>query len=222
MPSNHGTHPAAGPRPVELPARPGVVASSALSHSARGESRASKLTAQRFGELFDESWKILWCAAVAVVRDRTLAQDVVQQAAIVGLKRLNDFEPDTSFVSWMTRIVKNIALNESRKRVRRRTSPTEGLVLDTSPAAAPRTESPAVTGSGHIAMDQAAFDDRVTHALEGLDETARSCLLLRVVLDLPYREIALALDIPEGTAASHVHRARKLLRERLQSEGGRP
>ena len=48
-----------------------------------------------------------------------------------------------------------------------------------------------------------------------MEETARACLLLRTLQDMPYREIALALDIAEGTAMSHVHRARMAMRERL-------
>ena len=60
------------------------------------------------------------------------------------------------------------------------------------------------------------FDDDLLRALGGLDETARGCLLMRVVMDMPYKEIALAMDVPEGTAASHVHRARAALRGALR------
>ena len=49
---------------------------------------------------------------------------------------------------------------------------------------------------------------------------------MRVVLDMPYKEIALAMDVPEGTAASHVHRARAVLRGVLRGadaeKGARP
>jgi len=179
--------------------------------------------------MYRDAWKVLWCAAVSVVRDRTLAQDVVQQAAIVGLERLNDFEPDTSFISWMVRIVKNIGLNEARKSHRRRTSPTDAVELDAATRSRGEEAAPVLTGRGLVA-DQGAFDDEVLHALDDLDDTARGCLLLRTVLDMAYRDIALALDIPEGTAASHVHRARKVMRDRLRPryaatampQGGQP
>ena len=48
--------------------------------------------------------------------------------------------------------------------------------------------------------------------MKRLEETARTCLLLRTLRDMPYREISLLLDIPEGTAMSHVHRARQAMR----------
>lgn len=165
---------------------------------------------------------MLWCAAAAVVHDRTLAHDIVQQAAIVGLENLNDFSPGTSFVSWMVRIVRNIALNEFRRTRRRATAPADPAIMDvanTAPAALDGIDAStsSVTSRGAIREDQPEFDDAMMHALGTLDDTARSCLLLRVVLDLPYRQIALALDIPEGTAASHVHRARAVMRKSLTS-----
>jgi RNA polymerase sigma-70 factor (ECF subfamily) len=52
-----------------------------------------------------------------------------------------------------------------------------------------------------------------------LDEVARACLLLRTVHDMPYKQIAQVLEVPEGTAMSHVHRARQAMRQRLMEEG---
>lgn len=181
----------------------------------------ARLSAQEFAQLFEEHWRLLWCAAAAVLGNRTQAQDCVQQAAVVGLERLETFEPGTSFAAWMTQIVRHVSMNEARKTRRRKTSSVETEALD---AHAGKHEAPAfhraVTSRGTLTADQASFDDALAGALEGLDETARSCLLLRVVVDLPYREIGQALGIPEGTAASHVHRARKALRERLSETAG--
>jgi RNA polymerase sigma-70 factor (ECF subfamily) len=226
MSPNHGTQP--GPRPVEVAAPVQLQAGSgpAIARAADSARRAplSPLSPDEFARLYSDSWRILWCAAASVVRDRTLAQDIVQQAAIVALERLDDFDPGTSFVSWMVRIVKNLGLNEARKNIRRRTTPTDGTSLDAAPASsgagagAREGDGVVVTGRGQVMPDQAAFDDDVLHALDDLDDTARGCLLLRVVLDMAYRDIALAMDIPEGTAASHVHRARKVMRERLRPQ----
>ena len=74
-----------------------------------------------------------------------------------------------------------------------------------------------VNGRGELRSDQAAFDDRVLRGLRELSAVQRSALLLRAVLELKYHEIARALEIPEGTAMSHVHRAREVLRARLTS-----
>ena len=53
----------------------------------------------------------------------------------------------------------------------------------------------------------------MVRALQTLSDEARCCLLLKVVQQLSYAEIAVLLQIPAGTAMSHVHRAKKALRE---------
>ena len=68
---------------------------------------------------------------------------------------------------------------------------------------------------GRVDPQQHGFDDAVLAALNTLGETARACLLLRTILDLSYRELAETLEIPEGTAMSHVHRARAAMRKAL-------
>lgn len=194
-----------------------------FSDSGVGRAPTGALTPEAFARLFQEHRGVLWCAAAGVLGDRTLAQDVVQQAAVVGLERLDMFRPETSFVAWMVQIVRNLALNESRKRTRRATTPTDGAVLDATVStvrAEPATSSAIDSRGQPIAGGGETFDDDLMLALNTLDETARGCLLMRVILDLPYRQIALALDIPEGTAASHVHRARAALRDALRA--GRP
>ncbi len=184
-----------------------------------------RLGPAEFARLYQAHWRVLWCAGAAIVGDRTLAQDIVQQAAVVGLQRLDTFDPSTSFQAWMIQIVRNIAMNEGRKRARRRTGAVDTSVLDAG-AAPPEVESggSVLTGTGQMAAGMDPFDDNLKRALEGLEETARGCLLLRVVLDMSYRDISLALGVPEGTAASHVHRARAALRRALapSTAGGVP
>lgn len=160
---------------------------------------------------------MLWCVAAAVLGTRADADDVVQDAAAVALVRLGDFDPGTDFVAWMAQIVRYSALNRARLRQRRRTTTMDFSAASTIPARGAQAgaeESP-VTVAGQIRPGQDSFDDRLLGALHELEETARSCLLLRSVLDLSFKQIAMILDIPEGTAMSHVHRARRRLRERL-------
>lgn len=149
---------------------------------------------------------MLWCVAMGVVGDRSLAQDVVQQSAVTAMEKLGDFDPATSFAAWMSTIVRNIALNESRKRTRRRTSAGGQERLDSQPSPSHSAHGELVSAGG------AEFDSRLLGALDTLEPDARACLLMRVVGELSYRQIGAALNIPEGTAASHVHRARGALR----------
>ena len=138
---------------------------------------------------------------------------------MIGLRKITEFDPATSFTAWMGGIVRNVARNHARKRVRRQTSPADPAVLDQSRAASSASAAaPAFDRAGALKPDQSAFDDRVMAALASLEEAPRTCLLLRTLSDMPYREISQVLGIPEGTAMSHVHRSRQSLRAILAAD----
>ncbi|MGQ0629056.1 MAG: RNA polymerase sigma factor [Phycisphaerales bacterium] len=165
---------------------------------------ASRLDAAGFAERFAAASKALWGIAAAIVRDRTEAHDVVQEAAMVALSKLDEFDARSSFVAWAGQIVRFTALNEARRRRRSRQSATDPQIVVTLGRNAPAQ-----------ANSDAVFDRAVQQALDELDDTQRTCLLMRTTLDLTYPQISEALGIPEGTAMSHVHRARAAMRAAL-------
>ncbi len=172
---------------------------------------------EEFAALFRQSSRVLWLVAVGIVGDATLADDVVQEAAVVAFRKFDQFTPGTNFAAWMAQTVRFVALNEARREHRRAaislddSSPDHngrGPVLPARPGqdAAPRASA----GDGE-------FAGRVRQALEGVSPMARACLLLRTLDGLEYSQISTLLGIPEGTAMSHVHRTRQFLRDRLAS-----
>lgn len=175
---------------------------------------------QDFASRFDESHRVLWLIAAGVVGDRTLAEDVVQEASVIGLQKLQEFDPRTNFVGWMGQIVRNVGLNLLRRERRRRY-----LSLDADESAAPAAARQPAEGSVRVSADgqlpplQQVFDDQVMKALAAIAPLPRACLLLRTIEGMEYAEISRLLDIPPGTAMSHVHRARSYLRERLSDQG---
>lgn len=190
-----------------------------------GGAPVARLDPEAFAKEFQRGFRALWCIAAGVLGDRGRAADVVQDAAIIALRKLDDFRPGTSFLAWMGRIVRFTAINERRKQTRHRTTPAEQSTLERVGGLAPGDEaggSRVVDDHGVMVPGSEAFDDGVIKALGGLTDQARACLLLRTVLSLPYKEISQALDIPEGTAMSHVHRARRSMRIALSEgpEGG--
>ena len=169
------------------------------------------------------TYQRLWLIAAAITGDRTEADDVVQEAALIALRKLDDFDVGTNFSAWMSRIVRLTALNHVRKANRQNTSPTDPLTLDRASMALPQTSDDPrslVDAEGRLAQQQTAFDDDVTSALACVSDVARACLLLRTVHQLSYAEISDTLQIPAGTVMSHVHRARQTMRERLRSRQG--
>jgi RNA polymerase sigma-70 factor (ECF subfamily) len=63
---------------------------------------------------------------MGVLGDRHLAEDAVQEAAVIGLRKIKSFEPGTNFSAWMGQIVRHVALNHRRKYNRRRALSLDG------------------------------------------------------------------------------------------------
>lgn len=180
---------------------------------------APSLSRSDFASLFTQSFPTLYLVGLGITRDAAIAEDVVQEAAIIALEKLDQFQVGTNFSAWMSQLVRYVAFNVQRKERLRRAGPLDTNEMDR------RTPSDGTTvdwvslalGKGaQIPADQPDFDDSIVAALNKVSDVARSCLLLRTLGDLAYSEIAAIMAIPEGTAMSHVHRTRQLLRESAQ------
>lgn len=71
---------------------------------------------------------------------------------------------------------------------------------------------------GDTAVVAKHVDDEMLRAIESIEHPARTCLLLKVVDEMSYREIATVLEIEVNTAMSHVHRAKRKLRQMLSPQ----
>lgn len=181
----------------------------------------NQLDKQQYAAKFREAHSRLWTIAVAVTGNRHLAEDVVQDAAITGLKKLADFDPETSFIAWMSQIVRFTALNCLKTTKKRKAASLDIHEYIDAEGSSHIAAGTSVTLGGEISADQEAFDDQFIAAMDTLDPERRACLLMRVVHNLAYDEIAAAVGIPEGTAMSHVHRAKASLRSILAQSKGR-
>ena len=78
----------------------------------------SQLSPDGFASRFTACSRALWCIATAILGDPDLAEDVLQEAAVTALRKLEDFDPSTSFSAWMGQIVRYTALNHARRRAK--------------------------------------------------------------------------------------------------------
>lgn len=204
------------------------VASSTPPAPGSGGTPPSRLSQEEFVRLLEKCRPALLIVASAVLGDRHEADDVVQEASLIGLASLDRFTPGTSFEGWMSQIVRNVGRNTSRKRARNPASPSGQEMIEVR--AGSTTHVPVggefrqlrdipMTGDGRTA-NPAIFDASVHRAIMSLDEVSRVCLLLRTVGELSYAQIAAITDLNENTAMSHVFRSRRLLRERMSSHFG--
>jgi RNA polymerase sigma-70 factor (ECF subfamily) len=167
---------------------------------------------------YRQAYPRLTTIAAAIAGDQIQAEDIVQEAAIIALEKFDEFQPGTNLVAWLAEIVRRCALNYRRKTQNRKTyaaDPASLVQLAQSPTFGLGT-SPTAAQTGDLLADQSEFDDEMMIALGRLSHDARHCLLLRTIHKLSYTEIAEIMQIPEGTAMSHVHRSKNELRNRLR------
>jgi len=151
--------------------------------------------------------------AAGITGNRSDADDIVQQAITIAIEKNMSFSSESHFMGWLAGVVRNCALNYQRKFSRRKTQPTDPSTM-TSVATQTESTSP-VDSAGQLKPLQNSFDDRVQAALQEIAPNARSCLLLRTVEGLSYKEISKLMSIPEGTAMNLVHRSKAKLRKIL-------
>lgn len=144
-------------------------------------------------------------AVRAVLRDPSEAEDVVQDAWVRAYTHLRQFAGRASFATWLTRI----AIHESlaRRRYHARHRP-----LDEHAATLPATTRP---------PDQEVGARQVSRVLEeAIDELPapyRLAFVMRDLEGLSTTETATCLEVPEATVKTRLHRARSLLRNRLDT-----
>ena len=130
------------------------------------------------------------------------AEDLVQEAFLLILERLDSYDPSRSFAPWFYRILVNRALNAQKARSVRRTE-----VIPESTSA--RNPSPA------SAAERSELREALRTALDALPEPQQMVVQLFEIDGFSGPEIADILDLPEGTVRWHLHQARRALREAL-------
>src|ERR1043165_8093013 len=112
-----------------------------------------------FAAQFKSALRTLWLVAVGITGDRGGAEDVVQEAALLALGKLDQFEPGTNFRAWMAQMVRYVALNHARKRQKQRGAPLDPTI-EQSPHRDPmQTPEVRLSSNGQLPANQTIFDD---------------------------------------------------------------
>jgi RNA polymerase sigma factor (sigma-70 family) len=138
----------------------------------------------------------------------TAAEDIVQETALRAFRSWDRLRSKSAVKAWLLQILHRTFLNQ-RRDASRRPQPAD-IELDTL------LSSPLLSMEPTWTPVEGAVDDEVAAALDGLPCSFREAVWLVDVEELTFAEAARVLDIPPGTVASRVHRARMLLREQLK------
>ena len=137
-----------------------------------------------------------------------VAEDVVQEAFVLALTRLESFRGHSSFFTWLYRIAFNTAISHQRRK-----RPVVSVQRDLPDQGSTLSDQGTMPGDRLDQQERAAI---LMAALERLSQEHRAILVLREMEGLCYEEIADILDLPIGTVRSRLHRARSQLRCEMQ------
>ena len=173
---------------------------------------------QAFRELVERYQNRALSIAIGVVGSREDAEDVVQEAFLKAYRNLGSFRGQSSFYTWLYRIVFNLAIDLSRKRYRR----SETNVGDHSSMDVLSHHSSGDVSDflGSVpdpdqAMQRTELGQSIARALDSLSAEHRAVIVLREIDGLSYSEISDVVGCSKGTVMSRLHHARKRLQRAL-------
>jgi len=163
-----------------------------------------------------EYGKATYNFALRLTGNEADARDLAQEAFLRVYKAWRSFQPGTSFLSWIYRIVTNLYRDELRRRKGRY---WEEIPEDNAPQEFAGQRPLAVTPIDDYVDRQ--LGEPLSKALAHLSPDQRQVVLLADIEEYSYQEIAEIMGCSIGTVRSRLHRARALLRrliERTQTQ----
>ena len=175
---------------------------------------------QAFEELVSRHRDRVYVRAYSIMRNEALAADLSQNAWVKAWQRLEQFHGEASFLTWLSRIVTNICLDELRRQKRARTDSIEAMEESTGPIEN-RMEMETLDPIEGLSREE--LRERIDAALAKLSDKHRTVIVLYEFEQLEYREIAEKMGTSIGTVMSRLFYARKrmasLLKETLKRDG---
>lgn len=166
-----------------------------VQRACAGDSRA-------FERLYREHSGKVYGLCLRLTKDAQLAEDCTQDTFVNAWKALAQFQTRSSLSTWLHRIAVNVSLGRRRKAG----PATEAL---------PEDEDGTLGG---FTLETPVEVRELERAIGELPDGARDALVLHALYGYSHGEAAQMLGIAEGTCKAQLHRARRLLRERLNME----
>ena len=159
-----------------------------------------------FEELVARHRDKIYARAFSMMRSEEDAVDLSQEAWVKGWQRLKQFQGDSSFVTWMTRIVINLCLDQLRKQKRQRSESIESLEEESGGV---ERQMPVITPNPTAGLERQELRARIDKALGQLSYEHRTVLVLHEFEELEYKEIAKRMECSIGTVMSRLFYARR-------------
>jgi RNA polymerase sigma-70 factor (ECF subfamily) len=141
-----------------------------------------------------------------MVRNEEEAIDLSQEAWVKGWQRLAQFQGESSFGTWMTRIIINLCLDQLRKHKRQRSESIEAMDQESGGV---ERHMPVVTVNPTAGLERTELRQRIDKALAQLSYEHRTVLILHEFEEMEYKQIAKTMECSIGTVMSRLFYARR-------------
>ncbi len=177
--------------------------------------RASRAgDADAFRELVERYQRKVAAVALGMVHNRDDALELTQETFIKAFENINKFKGESSFYTWLYRIVVNLGIDFQRRERRHPTIALETPTLGGGELGDNLASEPSFEPYRNVRSREVG--DRVTQAINELTPDHKAVILLREVEGLSYDEISRVMQCSKGTVMSRLHYARKKLQSRLR------
>ncbi|WP_313193805.1 RNA polymerase sigma factor [Shinella zoogloeoides] len=200
-----------------MPALPTIPIASPAEGEADLVRRAAAGEAQAVRAIIRSHNQRLYRLVRAVLRNNADAEDVLQEAYLRAFANLGGFQGEASLSTWLSRIALNAALMRLRAQKRmKRAAPAPELA---KAEIIPFPHASSIADPERV-MAQRQLLHLVEEATDALPETFRLVFVARVIEGLSVEETAALLELAPATVKTRLHRARKLIRMRLEERIG--
>jgi len=156
----------------------------------------------------------IYARAFSMLRNEEEALDVSQEAWVKGWQRLKQFQHNSSFTTWMTRICINLCLDFLRKRKRQQTDSLDQMEEE---AGGVERRMDVEDYNPTEEMERSELRKEIDAAMEKLSYEHRTVLVLHEFERMEYKEIAKSMQCSIGTVMSRLFYARRRLAKILIS-----
>jgi RNA polymerase sigma-70 factor (ECF subfamily) len=174
---------------------------------------AQKGDTEAFEELIFRHRDKIYARAMMMMRNEDEALDLSQEAWVKAWQRLHQFQGDSSFATWMTRIVINLCLDQIRRQKKMRAESIEQIEEE---AGGVERQMPVEHVNPTEGLEKEELRIRIDEAMAKLTEAHRTVLVLHEFQGLEYKEIAKKVGISIGTVMSRLFYARRRMASLLQ------
>lgn len=169
-----------------------------------------------FRELIDEQRDRVFNITYRMLGNRAEAEDVAQEVFITVFKTIESFREESKFSTWLYRVTVNHCKNRIKYLARRHDRDRDELDETSQATNGAVNGAPVRAAQPDKALASMQMEKLLQQAIADLDDDQRAVVILRDVEDLSIEEICEITGLPDGTVKSRLHRARLVLRKKMQ------